>query len=44
MVDVVTPLSFDSVFLETEIVDFVVVLILEENVVLRGWDTLISKV
>lgn len=43
MVDVVTPLSFVSVFLEMEIVDLMVVFSLEENVVLRGWDTLISK-
>lgn len=43
MVDVVTPLSFVSVFLEMEIVDLMVVFSLEENVVLRGWDTLTSK-
>lgn len=43
MVDVVTPLSFVSVFLEMEIVDLMAVFSLEENVVLQGWDTLTPK-
>lgn len=44
MAAVVISLSFVSISLEMEIMELMVVLILEENVVPRGLDTLISNI